>query len=427
MKLSQFNLMVEVDTNQTAYYNTLTRDYFLMDKADYETVNGLVQNLHRDSYTEEEAAIILDLTKNKFILHDGYDEIEKIRNHENAVKTQEKSQIIVFKTTLDCNLRCTYCYQEHDPICMDDKIEAEMIQYVTEASKRCKQIVFVWFGGEPLLEADRMKAMSRKMIDICNENNCDYHAAMTTNGYLLNDNLLNSLESMKIKKMQITLDGIAKHHDVTRPHMDGSGTFDVIYNNIIKALKLNLKLTLRINVNQDNYLEIVNLLDMIPMDLREHVRISMANWFQNKDKMSLYSIYQASIDKGYRYARTSNEFNLCERNFDNSISVLPNGNVVNCSQKCKATDVFGRLKDGKLIIENEEAANKAANRGSITDNERCRKCIELPICMGGCVDARMKDPTYCAKFVPDGLTILEKVKLHVLSDLRFNSKAVKRI
>ncbi len=427
MKLSQFNLMVEVGPDQTALYNTLTRDYFLLDKERSEEINGLIQNLHRESYTEEEASIILNLTKKRFILHDGVDEIYKIRSREEVVKTQQQAHIIIFKTTLDCNFRCTYCYQFHDPIRMDDKIEADMIQYVTEASKKYQQILFVWFGGEPLLEMDRMKTMSQKMIEICNKNDCDYSAAMTTNGYLLNEDILCNLEAMRIKKTQITLDGTAKHHDLTRPHMDGSGTFDVIYNNILKVLRLNLDLTLRINVNADNYSEIENLLDMIPTEQRSKVRVSMANWFQTKPKLSLYDIYKAAVDKGYRFIGTRNSFSICERTFDNTVSVLPNGKLVSCSEACKHTDVFGKLENGTIVIEDEEAAYKAERRVSITDNERCRKCIELPMCMGGCVQARISQPNYCAKFVPDGLNIQEKVKLHVFSDLRLSPEVVKTL
>lgn len=427
MKLSQFNLMVGISPNETALYNTLTRNYFLLDSTKFETVNGLIQNLHRKDYTEEEADVIVNLTKNRFIMHNGVDEIEKIRNREEAVKTQQYAQVIILKTTLDCNFRCIYCYQEHDPIRMDDKLQEDMIQYVTEASKKYKRISFVWFGGEPLLELDRMKIMSQKLIDICNENDCEYTAAMTTNGYLLNDDILNNLEAMRIKKAQITLDGTAIHHNLARPHMDGSGTFDVIYHNILKILSLDVDLTLRINVNPDNYLEIENLLDMIPTEMRSKVRVCMANWFQTKPKLSLYSIYKAAIEKGYSYLGTRNNFSICERTFDNMISVLPNGELVSCSEECKRTAAFGKLENGAIIINDEAAAFKAENRASITENERCRNCIELPMCMGGCVQARLKKPNYCAKFVPDGLSVEEKAKLHIFSDLRFNPEAVKRI
>ncbi|MDP2947564.1 MAG: radical SAM protein, partial [Nanoarchaeota archaeon] len=280
MKLSQYNLMVEIEPNQSVLYNTFTRDYFMLDESRKKMIKGLFKDFHKTSYSSEEAEVIIKLTKNRFIVHDDLNELEKIKKHEEDQKTQQLTHVIIFKTTLDCNFRCTYCNQYHDPITMTDEIETRMVEYVKNESKKFKNIQLVWFGGEPLLEIDKMKSMSQKLIDVCSANDCDYSAAITTNGYLLNDETLSHFEGMRIKRAQITLDGVEKYHDLTRPHMNGDGTFDKIYKNILKLLTLDIALTLRINVNQENYSEISGLLDLIPVVFRKNIRVSMANWFQ---------------------------------------------------------------------------------------------------------------------------------------------------
>lgn len=427
MKLSQYNLMVEVEADQSVLYNTFTRDYFLLDESQKKMFQELFDNFHKASYSSEEADFIMKLTQKKFIVHDDLDEIEKIKNKEDARKTQQQTHVIVFKTTLDCNFKCTYCKQYHDPISMSDEIEANIVEYVNNESKKYKNIQLVWFGGEPLLEISRMKSMSQKLIDVCSANDCDYSAAITTNGYLLTDEVLSHFEAMRIKRAQITLDGVEKYHNMTRPYKNGEGTFNVIYKNILKLLALDIALTLRVNVNKENYSEINSLLEFIPVVFRNKIRLSMANWFQTTPKLSLYSVYDEALEQGYHYSGISNNFGVCERTFDNSISILPNGEIVICSEEYKLDKSYGRVENGKIIYNDSNTFIRAENRPSITENERCRKCIELPMCMGGCVKERVNNIDYCAKFVPDGLSVEEKVKLHIKHDWYYNPEVIRTL
>jgi uncharacterized protein len=238
---------------------------------------------------------------------------------------------------------------------------------------------------------------------------------------------LSHFKAMRINRAQITLDGVDKYHNLTRPYMNGDGTFNIIYKNILKILTLDIALTLRINVNQENYLEIGNLLDLIPVVFRKNIRVSMANWFQTIPKLSLYSLYDDAIEKGYHYSGISNSFGSCERTFDSSVSVLPNGEIVICSEEYKLDAAYGIMENGKIIYHDQTLLLKAENRSSITENKRCRECIELPMCMGGCLKARISNPDHCAKYVPDGLSVEEKVKLHIKHDRFYNPEVIQTL
>ena len=60
---------------------------------------------------------------------------------------------------------------------------------------------------------------------------------MTTNGYLLTPDVADKLFAWRIRNFQITLDGLAEHHNHSRVARDGSPTFERIFDNL-KALAL---------------------------------------------------------------------------------------------------------------------------------------------------------------------------------------------
>lgn len=70
----------------------------------------------------------------------------------------------------------------------------------------------IWYGGEPLLAWDTICSLSERIIKIADENNCKYAAGIVTNGYLFDEDKILKLKELKIKTVQITLDGPPKVH-----------------------------------------------------------------------------------------------------------------------------------------------------------------------------------------------------------------------
>lgn len=77
--------------------------------------------------------------------------------------------------------------------------------------------------------------------------------------------MLKLLKKSLVKDMQITLDGMAKTHDVRRPLRDvNSGTFHHIMQNLVDGKDiLPEKVSLRINVDEDNIYEAYDLVDFL--------------------------------------------------------------------------------------------------------------------------------------------------------------------
>ena len=105
--------------------------------------------------------------------------------------------------TRECNFACPYCYEpDRDVVYMSDKTEKNIISFMKRFPK-VDRIIITWYGGEPLLAFDRILSMNTKIADL----KIPYESIIITNGYLLNQEVIDRLEELKTGRIQITLDG----------------------------------------------------------------------------------------------------------------------------------------------------------------------------------------------------------------------------
>jgi len=417
MKLSRYNVEINVG-DKNILYNTLTRKYLIYCDDDKFLVNNVMNNLNQKKFEIKEAEIIKKMLLKGMIIDDKFDELDKIRFDEINTRFQEHIFYLVIQPTLECNFRCVYCYEKHKNICMDKSTEKSIIQLVEKISKKVDKIIVAWFGGEPTLKFYDIIRLTNIFKEICNKNGCVYNARITTNGYLFNKENIDKLKSLCIKNIQITLDGSKEYHDKQRPYIDGSGTFDIVKENILKIIDVGINVTMRINVSKDNYDSIPKVLDIIPYEKRKYVNLNMAGLFQDKGKINLFKLYKIAIDKGYIYYNTSNKMVLCEGGAKSSLTIGPNGNISVCSVASENGMKIGRIdKHGNIIIDNKSEYYKFHNT-FVTDREMCRKCKQLPMCMGGCRYALYKNDKICNGLRPEGLSLEERIILHYYNDYK---------
>lgn len=73
-----------------------------------------------------------------------------------------------------------------------------------------------WFGGEPLMQKNRVVEISNDLYQYCLVNNIEFCGQITTNGALLDEKLICQLSSVKIDRYQITIDGNRENHNQTK-------------------------------------------------------------------------------------------------------------------------------------------------------------------------------------------------------------------
>lgn len=138
--------------------------------------------------------------------------------------------VLTVMPTEGCNFRCPYCYENHDPISMEPYIIEKIKKYIHEQAPRFKYVSVGWFGGEPTLFPEIVCDIASETQAVCTALNIRYKSFMTTNGYLLTEELFKKFYKLGITSYQITLDGWS--HDKTRPLASGKGTLDIILKNL---------------------------------------------------------------------------------------------------------------------------------------------------------------------------------------------------
>ena len=71
----------------------------------------------------------------------------------------------------------------------------------------------------------------------------------------------------KVDNVQITIDATKENHNYNRPYKNGNGTFDDIYNSLLKyAFLYSDKFILRVNVTIEDYEKVINFMSKLKND-----------------------------------------------------------------------------------------------------------------------------------------------------------------
>ena len=133
----------------------------------------------------------------------------------------------------DCNLRCKYCFASTGDfgtghrMTMNVETAKKAIDFVIARSGKRRNIEVDFFGGEPLMAMDTVKATVDYARSLEKEHNKNFRFTITTNGILLDDeNIAYINENMS--NAVLSLDGRPEVNDNMRPTINGKGSYDVI-------------------------------------------------------------------------------------------------------------------------------------------------------------------------------------------------------
>lgn len=417
MKISRYTLSTSIDSKTYILYNILSKKYIAYSNEKREKISELIADINKGQYDPEEIILIKEMLAKGLITKDYVNELDKLEFEENRDRYNDQIFHLMILPTLDCNLRCVYCYEQHRELYMDTVTADNILTYFKKIIPNIKHLRVSWFGGEPLLGFKIIEYLSEHFIDMCNKYNVRYSSMMTTNGYSFSDDIIKKLESLKIGRTQITVDGIRDYHNKKRPHVNGNGTFDVIIENIKKLLENNILISLRVNIDSENFDYIEELLDIIPRDFRKKVDIDICNLYQTENKINTYSLYKASIEKGYNVNFSRRRFINCEACQKNGMVISPEGEVIPCSSKAEKGYSLGHINQrGEFELEHPDLYYKLKTASALK-RDSCRDCIRLPLCVPQCKFKMIENDSSCMGKDLHGLDITDIIKLHYYSDL----------
>ncbi len=133
----------------------------------------------------------------------------------------------------DCNLRCKYCFASTGDfgtghrMTMNVETAKKAIDFVIARSGKRHNIEVDFFGGEPLMAMDTVKATVDYARSLEKEHNKNFRFTITTNGILLDDDTIDYINE-NMSNAVLSLDGRPEVNDNMRPTVNGKGSYDVI-------------------------------------------------------------------------------------------------------------------------------------------------------------------------------------------------------
>jgi uncharacterized protein len=209
-----------------------------------------------------------------------------------------------------------------------------------------------------------IKDINRFSQDFISQNGCntEFRSAITTNAYLLSRQLFEELLQCGVKEYQISLDGPQDVHDATRVKIDGSGTFERIWDNLIQMSNTpgHFRVLLRVHVTKENINRVPELLGNIKLtfghDARFKIFLSAIQNLGGYGSQFAASVglpeNDAKLAKMEEDLRGPNEFwhpnSICHASKLNSF-IIRDGKISKCTTALyDDVNVIGRLEaDGR--------------------------------------------------------------------------------
>ena len=229
--------------------------------------------------------------------------------------------------------------------------------------------------------------MNDKFMFMAQSSNIEYRHSITTNGYLLSQEIIEYLKTTPLSLLTITLDGPSETHDICRPLKSGAPTFWTIFRNIKEAVTAGIKIALRVNVTTCNMNQIHTLYDILE-----------SHGLKNKVEVNLQPVVSSSANPCQEYCLSGAD--------------LAQGNLYCCGQMFES-DAVGKIADDGLIELDPQKNDRWVKKNPLEFPE-CHECALLPICMGGCNMKRFlgNGTDYCLDWRHDLRGFLEVLVLN---------------
>lgn len=309
---------------------------------------------------------------------------------------------LFFNITNRCNLECKYCYDNSSkPIRKFDSgssLNLKQIEMLAFEAKECGAKKVTLSGGEPFARNDWYEIFS--IFD-----NLGFSLAISTNGTLINKEIVNKLSNFKDIIFQISIDGAKITHEKIRGKV---GCFDKTISTVNLLKKFGFDVQINCVIFKENYWEIPFLYN-ISQKYRIITRLTLLSDIFGRGKsvadksLSIKEIN--NLIKAIHYARKQNTFiyfNLpplllpIEDVFPISPScgwakgqcgVLHNGDVTICGLSSGRKDlVAGNIKNKsfKKIWFNSELFKKLRSFKADEIKGICGLCPVIEECGGSC-------------------------------------------
>ena len=310
-----------------------------------------------------------------------------------------------------CNLNCEYCFAGQgkyhgDDAIMSFEVGKKALDFLVEHSGSRHNLEVDFFGGEPLVNFEVVKELVHYARSIEKEKDKHFRFTLTTNGVLLNDEVIDFLNK-EMDNVVLSLDGRKEVNDLKRKRLDGKGSYDIIvphFQNFVKKRgdkEYYMRGTFTRN-NLDFTNDIFHMLDLGFKELSMEPVVSKPDTdyaLREEDLDTIYEQYEILAKEMIKRRREGNPFTFYHYMIDLTggpciykritgcgsgteyLAVTPNGDFYPCHQFVGDTKfLMGNVYEG---ITNTKLRDefKLCN---VYSRKECENCWAKLYCSGGC-------------------------------------------
>ena len=381
--------------DQVFLYNLVTSSVAVIGIPEYEQVRSC-------EFSDSE--LMRAAVENGFVVPADEDEIEKVLAIQRMNNYSTRFAGFQILPTTACNARCFYCYeQSYKPVCMKNGVAEAIPSFIESYMDVVDDVHVTWFGGEPMLELDRIRELSGQIMSLAEKHGIGYTSDMITNATLATQDAVKTLvKDCKVSQVQITLDGLAEEHLRRKAYVSSDITFETVLSAMDAFVEQGAKLLIRLNIDKKNYEDCLELIPILGERYKglDTVMLYAAPLYSSGDQDDFYTeedlndaykaVFRTMIDAGFIQTVDGLPLNFnnatCSAQMINNFVIDPSGDVFKCEHLlAEDRQRIGNVFEGVLF-------NKAMAEWTSPDIPRkCKECSFLPSCQAGCYAAEALD------------------------------------
>ena len=357
-------------------------------------------------------------------IKEAYEEITELKEagslftediYENYIDSFKNRQPVVKALCLhiahDCNLACQYCFAEEGEYhgrraLMSFEVGKKALDFLVANSGSRRNLEVDFFGGEPLMNWEVVKQLVEYGRSIEEANNKKFRFTLTTNGVLLNDEILDFVNK-EMGNIVLSTDGRKEVHDRMRPFRNGKGSYDLIMPKFKKVAESRNQTNYYVrgtftHYNLDFSKDVLSLADegfkqisvepvvASPEDAYALRTEDLPQIFEEYDKLAVEMIKREKEGRGFNFFHfmidltggpcVYKRLSGCGSGTE-YLAVTPWGDLYPCHQFVGNEDfLLGNVDDG-IVKKNICEEFKQCN---VYSKPKCKDCFAKLFCSGGC-------------------------------------------
>lgn len=391
---SHFNLEKTFHDGITILINTMTEAVISLTQAEYEVYANI-----EAAYSYADKLIVQLFLLGFLVKEDDSDlfKLEVIRQR-SAFASSDAINITIYPTQ-ECNARCFYCFENGEkrtPMTLETA--KKVVEYITKNITVNDEVVFRWFGGEPLVGAHIIDYITEN-VDTFFDGKLKFNSIVTTNGFNISDDLIEkATKKWHTKKFHLTIDGYDKEHNKRKNYYDKSiNAYQKLLSDMRKLIDAGIFVVCRFNLDKKNISQLDDILHDLEQfkhsdlfyihttTLRRPPNAPLEDYILAQDYDWAYDIiwrkmYRYGFYDGIKHILPLRLRGNCLACVMNEVLINSDGNLFKCLQHTTdASHKVGDCTTGVVFNQNYlEWLDVSIKR------ENCQKCAYLPMCSGGC-------------------------------------------